>query len=143
LSSNTPQSPNGEDIPEIEGMYYGAKPELFIIAKKLRAKQTQTESLLWKKLINKQLLGYKFRRQHPINNYIADFYCHRLKFVIELDGKYHSSSTQYSYDIKRDEDMEEFGILVLRIKDNELLNDFDNTIKTIIAVIKIQADHLL
>ena len=143
MAFRAPQSPNGEALPSIEGMYYGAKPELFSIAKKLRAKQTQTESKLWARIRNKQLLGYKFRRQHPINNYIADFYCHSLKYVIELDGKYHSSKTQNLYDIFRDEDMSEFGILVLRIKDHDILDNFENTIETLSKNIQKRADHLL
>ncbi len=60
-------------------MWKGAKPLTFINAKALRKSMTKAEIVLWNGLKTKKLNGYKFRRQHPIQKYIADFYCHRLK----------------------------------------------------------------
>jgi very-short-patch-repair endonuclease len=73
-----------------EGMWKGAPESSFAKAKALRKDETQAEKILWAKLRNNQLKGYKFRRQHPIGLYIVDFYCHQLKLVIEIDGDYHN-----------------------------------------------------
>jgi very-short-patch-repair endonuclease len=70
-------------------MYYGATPETFEKAKVLRDTLTKAEKLLWNNLKGKKLMGFRFRRQHPIDIFIADFYCHELKLVIEVDGEIH------------------------------------------------------
>lgn len=71
-----------------ENMYYGASHLIFQKAEELRNRMTPAEEILWKHIhINQWKL--KFRRQHPIWNYIADFYCHGIKLVIELDGAIH------------------------------------------------------
>jgi len=124
-------------------MHYGAEPELFEFAKELRANQTQVETVLWERLRNKQLLGYKFRRQHPLYKYIADFYCHKLKYVIELDGEYHYKPEQSQYDFNRDGEMKELGILVKRIKNEQILNNLDNSIDSISKDITKRAALLL
>ena len=64
-------------------MFYGAKPEIFRRARMLRVKMTIEEKLLWNKLKDNQL-SFRFKPQHPIDIYIADFYCHALKLVIEI-----------------------------------------------------------
>ena len=69
-------------------MHFGAIKPIFENAEFLRKNMTHEEKLLWGFIANNQL-GYKFRRQHPIWRYIADFYCHELKLVIELDGGIH------------------------------------------------------
>lgn len=69
-------------------MFYGANPLLFAKAKELRNNMTQAEVVLWEYLRTKPS-GYKFRRQHPIGIYIADFFCHKLNLAIELDGSIH------------------------------------------------------
>lgn len=70
-------------------LFYGASPEIFRRAEILRNNMTGAEQMLWDKINYKQLKGYRFRRQHPINRFIADFYCHKAKLVIELDGNIH------------------------------------------------------
>ena len=78
-------------------MYYGASPILFELSRELREKLTPAESVLWDAIkINEWHL--KFRRQHPIAIYIADFYCHQIKLVIELDGGYHQNREVKIYD---------------------------------------------
>lgn len=59
---------------------------------------TQAEEILWKHLRNKKLNGMKFRRQHPLDMFIADFYCHEKKLIIELDGGIHETPEQQEYD---------------------------------------------
>lgn len=72
-----------------------ATPEYMIeLAKKLRKNQTDAEKLMWHLLRNRQLASAKFRRQQPIEGYIADFYCHKHKLVIELDAGQHFTETE-------------------------------------------------
>ena len=94
---------------------------------------TPAEATMWKLLRNRQLAGYKFRRQHSIGSYIADFYCHEKKLVIELDGSVHDDVIQGQYDLSRDEWMKEGDIEVLRFKNSELKNDPESVLEAIKA----------
>jgi leucyl-tRNA synthetase len=98
-------------------------------ARELRASLTDSEKRLWKELRNRKLSGYKFLRQHPIiyrsflegsNYFIADFYCDLKKVVIELDGPIHDTTVEY--DEFRNSEMENLGLHVLRLKNEELLD---------------------
>ena len=102
----------------------------------MREHATPTERMLWQRIRNNQL-GVKFRRQHPIGNYIADFYCHKFKLVIELDGKYHNRDNQKKADSLRDMDMKVLGIKVLRFDDDDVVNDLE----TVITKIKKDIEH--
>lgn len=109
-------------------MHYGANPILFELAEELRGKMTQAEEILWNVIkINKWHL--KFRRQHPIANYIADFYCHKIKLVIELDGGYHENKEVKIYDEARGKSISEFGIKVLRFKNEEVINQIESVLE--------------
>jgi very-short-patch-repair endonuclease len=66
-------------------MFFGAKPSLFKLAKQLRKEETEAEKILWSRINRNQMNGLQFRRQHPINIFIADFYCAKIKLVIEID----------------------------------------------------------
>jgi very-short-patch-repair endonuclease len=66
-----------------------AKPELFKFAREMRKNPTETEKLLWNILRKFRSKGYILRRQHPIDLFIADFYCHKLKLIVEVDGPIH------------------------------------------------------
>ena len=68
----------------------GTTPEIEQAARKLRNNLTTAEALLWSALRNKQLAGLRFRCQHPVGNFILDFYCPSLKLVIEVDGRIHA-----------------------------------------------------
>ena len=76
------------------GMFRGASPIVFQHAKALRKAMTPAELVLWGHL-KLGIDGYKFRTQRPIGSYIADMYCHKLKLVIELDGKYSQAPGNY------------------------------------------------
>ncbi len=76
-------------------MYYGAAPILFEFAKNLRENPTEAESVLWTYLSNKRQKGIRFKRQHPVKYFIADFYCHSEKIVIEVDGGSHQNRAEY------------------------------------------------
>ena len=116
-------------------MFYGATAKTFEFATILRKSETAAEKHLWEKL-NKKQLGYKFRRQHPIWIFIADFYCHQLKLVIEVDGGIHLSSDQTEYDIAREEEIEQFDIRVIRFTNEQVLDNIDAVIEEIRKIIK-------
>ena len=105
--------------------------------RQLRKNPTPSEKKLWKYLRKRQLNGLKFLRQYPIkfaiNNkthfFIADFYCHQLKLVIELDGSIHNN--QKDYDKMRTCMLNEMGIKVLRFANREVLEDIDNVLSKI------------
>ena len=81
-------------------MFLGADATIFQNAKALRNAMTPAEDLLWQLLKNNQL-GEKFRRQHPIGIYVADFYCHKHQLIIELDGGIHNDSQIAANDVER------------------------------------------
>ena len=111
-----------------ERMWKGAPSSSFEKAKALRMRETKSEKILWDKLKNNQLDGLKFRRQHPISLYIADFYCHKFKLIIELDGKYHEEKEQKIKDQERDEVLKLNGLDILRFKNEEVEKNIDNVL---------------
>ena len=111
-----------------EGMWKGVPSSSFEKAKALRMRETKSEKILWDKLKNNQLDGLKFRRQHPISLYIADFYCHKFKLIIELDGKYHEEKEQKIKDQERDEVLKLNGLNILRFKNEEVEKNIDNVL---------------
>lgn len=88
----------------------------------MRKDPTHEEYVMWEELRNRKLLNLKFRRQHPLNKYIADFYCHELNFVIELDGKYHNQPDVIKRDKQRTEDLQDLKIIIYRITNEEFRN---------------------
>ena len=124
-------TPNYDD-----GMWKGAPVGSFLKAKELRNNETDAEKILWEKLRNSKIKGLKFRRQHPINLYIVDFYCHKLKLIIELDGDYHALREQVSKDIERTEALSLMGLEVIRFKNDEVLNDIDSVLLRITSWIE-------
>ena len=90
-------------------MFYNASPIIFERAKRLRENMTEAELKLWECLKEKKLLNLRFRPQHPIDIFIADFYCHPLKLIVEIDGGIHLSQTNKSYDIGREAELERWG----------------------------------
>jgi len=105
-------------------MFLGANPNLFAAAKELRLHETEAEKLLWSKLSHKKL-GVRFRRQHPIYSYVADFYCHSHMLVVEIDGPIHETEENKSYDAFRTQGFREFDIKVLRFRNKEVLDDIE------------------
>ena len=112
-------------------MWKGATSRTFQNAQLLRATMTSSESLLWDELKGNKLLGYKFRRQHPIGNYIVDFYAHKLKLVIEVDGKYHEKEKQKKLDTNRTEFLEFNGLKVIRFKNKDVEKNLISVIQNI------------
>ena len=97
-----------------QDMHYGAIKPIFKNAEYLRKNMTHEEKMVWAYLSNNQM-GFKFRRQHPIWMYIADFYCHRIKLAIEIDGSIHKKEDVKISDAKRQSEIENLGISVLQI----------------------------
>lgn len=91
---------------------------------------TETEKRLWLYLKNEQL-GVKFRRQHSIGNYIADFYCPSIKLVIELDGSQHFTPEGLEYDKIRENFMKSLEIKILRFNNNDVLTNIEGVLEDI------------
>ncbi len=105
------------------------------IRKELRKSATPQEIILWSRL-RRQAFGCKFRRQHSIGNYIADFYCPRYKIVIELDGNQHNNEEQKEYDNERTRYLNDLGIKVLRFWNNDINKNLEGVILKIEEYLK-------
>jgi very-short-patch-repair endonuclease len=106
-------------------------PKLTALGRKLRNESTETEIYLWLKLKGKQMYGYDFHRQKPIDNYILDFFCYDLLLGIEVDGYSHEILKVYNNDRIKEKRMNELGITILRFSDFEVLKDMENVIRAI------------
>src|SRR3989344_7858595 len=100
--------------------------------KRLRNDLTEAERLLWYRLKNKQIFGYKFRRQYGIEKYVADFYCPKAKLVIEIDGDSHIEEAAIQYDKERKKYIESLGLKVIRFTNVEVYKNLDAVIEIII-----------
>lgn len=100
-------------------------------ARELRQQMTPAEKLLWSRLRNKQLNGLKFRRQHPLGPFIADFYCAARRLVVEIDGDIHD--LQPERDAARTEQFEQYGYRVIRFRNEQVLNDIESVLAAIEA----------
>ena len=119
-----------------ENMYYGANSFVFQKAEELRKNMTSAESIIWKHIhINPWKL--KFRRQHPISNFIADFYCHPIKLIIEIDGDIHDVEEVKQYDSAREQSLKVFGLTILRFRNEEVFNNADAILEKIDETIRI------
>jgi very-short-patch-repair endonuclease len=114
-----------------ENLAYGASKEIAENAKSLRANMTEAERVLWAKLRNRLLGGYKFRRQHPIDQFIADFYCHQKRVVVELDGGVHLHPDRKAYDEARTAELEHWDIGVIRFKNEDVLYEMEKVLELI------------
>jgi very-short-patch-repair endonuclease len=112
-----------------KSMYFKAKPDILEAARILRKNMTIPEKLLWEKLKGKQICGVRFRRQHPIDIFIADFYCHEVRLVVEIDGEIHNQ--QEEYDDGRSAEMEKFGIKIIRFRNFDVENDIEKVVTEI------------
>jgi len=106
-------------------------PKLKEFARQLRNNSTRTEILIWQKLKRKQMYGYDFHRQKPIDNYILDFFCYELMLGIEIDGYSHELIEVFEKDKKKTKKMERFGITVLRFSDVQVLKEMENILRAI------------
>lgn len=107
------------------------RPEKLAYARAMRADPTPAEHRMWE-AIRKRALGVKFRRQHPMWGYIADFYSPQIRLCIEVDGKYHNAVM----DALRDEVLAVHGIATIRFQNRELFENMDGVVSRIEATIR-------
>jgi very-short-patch-repair endonuclease len=119
-----------------DNLTWAAKPDIFAKAKELRKEMTEAEKILWERIRNRQLNGLKFRRQHPIDIFIADFYCHEMKLIVELDGGIHDTIEQKEYDDGRSFELEEKGFKIIRFRNEEVFNEIEQVLEKIIQAVK-------
>ena len=119
----------------IKKMFLGAGAPIFRNAEELRYRMTAAEELLWGYL-KRQQLGVKFRRQHPLGIYIADFYCHQHKLVIELDGSIHNRIDVAQNDIERQINLKLDGLKVIRFTNDQVFNNLNKVLEQINTQIK-------
>ena len=115
-------------------LHLNAKEEVFQYAYSLRYQMTDAEKILWKELKAHKLNGLKFRRQHPLHFYIADFYCHEKRLIIEVDGGIHETVTVSEHDANRTAEFERLGIRVLRFTNDQVINSISEVIAEIIKI---------
>jgi very-short-patch-repair endonuclease len=114
---------------EETNMFYGASPTIFEKAKMLRQNMTFHEKLLWEQLRSNKILGLRFKAQHPIDIFIADFYCHKLKLIIEIDGDSHNSADETAYDEGRSDEMQKLGIDTIRFSNDDIQNELSAVLR--------------
>ena len=105
------------------------EPYLKSLARELRNNSTKTEVMLWLNLKGKQMCGYDFHRQKPIDKYIVDFFCNKLMLAIEIDGESHYGNREY--DRIRQERLESLGIRFLRFENEEVFYNLDKVLNEI------------
>ena len=109
-----------------------SRPSTYENARDLRKVQTKAEAKLWQALRNGKVCDLKFRRQHAFDDYILDFYCHKMKLAIEVDGAVHNDPEVAAYDMVRTRNLNDNGIAVLRFTNDEV----EKNIKSVIQKIK-------
>jgi very-short-patch-repair endonuclease len=102
-------------------------------ARTLRQNMTKAEVILWTYIRRRALEGARFRRQHPIGPYIADFACCQAKLVIEVDGATHSTPEELAYDARRTKYLEDQGWIVVRVRNPDAYQNMDGVWRTIAA----------
>ena len=116
--------------------HYNYNKKLQPLARQLRRSLTKSEACLWHyALKEKQLKGYQFRRQRPILQYIADFFCKELKLIIEIDGITHDNKVSRSKDLQREACLAKAGFKIVRFTDDEVLENMDGVISRLEIII--------
>ena len=118
--------------------HFDADKQIFENAKALRKDMTLAEKKLWNELRNRKLNNLKFRRQHPLEYFIADFYCHEKCLVVEVDGSIHNEADNILYDTDRTSVLNDLGITVIRFRNERVLENIDE----VLIEIRILADML-
>ena len=112
-------------------MHLGAKPSTFRNAVHLRSNPTKAEEILWKRLKNNQIEGIHFRRQHPLLEYVPDFYANEVKLVIELDGDIHEEKSIRFTDADREMNLKLNALNILRYSNEDIYNFEDQVVEDI------------
>jgi very-short-patch-repair endonuclease len=105
-------------------------------AKRFRKALTRAETILWSRLKEGRAHGYRFRRQHPIGPYIADFASLRARLVIELDGETHSTDEERAHDARRDAFLSKRGWRVMRFWNSDVYKNLDGVVDAIYSAVR-------
>jgi very-short-patch-repair endonuclease len=105
-----------------------------IAARELRQVEPEAEKIMWAALRGKRLNGLKFRRQHPYEHYVLDFFCVEHQLVVELDGSVHDVSDQAAYDEERTGFLNEHGLRVIRFRNEEVKKNLPGVLQKIIEI---------
>src|SRR5436190_12595825 len=105
-------------------------------ARALRVNDTQAENRLWQALRNRQLDGWKFRRQHAIDRYVVDFVAVAGKLIVEVDGGTHSTNAEISYDERRTHHLEALGFRAVRVSNRDVSENLAGVLATILSELK-------
>jgi very-short-patch-repair endonuclease len=100
-----------------------------------RKRETEPEKILWSRLRNRNAVGLKFRRQHPIGDRVVDFFCAEAKLALELDGSGHARHFGQTADLDKELELYESGIRVLRFSNSEIFNNLDGVVNAIIYAV--------
>ena len=103
-----------------------------IAARELRQVETEIEKIMWESLRGRRLNGLKFRRQHPYEHYVLDFFCVEHQLVVELDGSVHDVSDQTAYDEERTRFLNERGLRVIRFRNDEVKMNLASVLQRIV-----------
>jgi very-short-patch-repair endonuclease len=114
-----------------DSLHFGARKDLYGFGRELRKRSTSAERRLWSYLRNRKLDGFKFRRQHPLGEYIPDFYCHEKNLAVECDGSVHDGKFNENYDQVRSEELFRSGILIIRFRNEIIMTNIDFVLNTI------------
>jgi len=131
----SPQTERGVLIPAISMAFHRwhtSRPTwstLKPVTRSLRREATPAESLLWERLRDRRLSGLKFRRQHTIDRYVADFYCAHARLVVEVDGGVHDA--RVAEDAYREQVMASHGVRTLRVTNDQIINNIDAVLRLI------------
>lgn len=108
--------------------FHNAPSGAFERSRQLRKNMTLAEQELWKHIRNNQIAGFRFRRQHPVAQFILDFYCHESTLAIEVDGQIHNQRDQRLYDAERDQVIQALGIKVIRFENEEIFKSLPDVL---------------
>lgn len=111
--------------------FHGATSQTIKNEKRLRKPLTHAENILWQILRNRKVFGLKFRRQHPLGPFIADFYCHELSLVLEVDGAIHELESVKKYDRAREPFIKDLGLRIVRFTNDDVISDSETVIRVI------------
>lgn len=120
-----------------DNLHQSAIGKLYQYGRELRKDATPAEKLLWEHIRNRKLNGLKFRRQHPIDKFVVDFYCHEKNLVIELDGSVHDVKINKDYDEARTAMLAGLGIYVLRFRNEEVVDNISLVLEKISETVNI------
>jgi very-short-patch-repair endonuclease len=124
-------------VKRVSSNNYHYNPQLKTFANDLRKRMTKAEACLWKYVLRaRRLEGYQFRRQRPVLNYIADFMCKEIKLIIEVDGYSHHNQEAIRKDEVRQKRLEDAGFIVVRLQDEDVLQDINAVFNLLTGVVE-------